>query len=302
MSKRSWRRNGALWCIDRDEGDAREVTSGMRKRGATPAPSSPAWPDSPVVTLGAKLYWFFDYNAASVSGGLITSVIDQKAGTLSLEDSTTARQPAAVSEVINGVTQQFGRSTLSTHGLRTSTTSAGDPLLQDAGAQLFIVHREGSPVTIGGGGTTITGAIVSSHTFTAVNVDSFGFNTVSSQSQRSVRLARAVGTSTLRGTLTSGFAYVANEWCCTRIHIEPGLVSLYRNGSFLTDAALSASRNLPASFGLGFGYAGGPRGSGAGTASAPLDIAYAFLTTATLTAGELAAVSAYTTARSGVAA
>lgn len=264
--------------------------------------SGPSWPDSPVVVLGAKLYWMFDYNEAVVVDGLITRILDTKGGVLALEDTTVARQPAAVSESINGAVQQFGRSTLATHGLRTSTTDAGSPLIQDAGADLFIVHREGSPITVGGGGTTITGAIVSSNTFTAVNVDSFSFSTVSSQSQRSARLGRAIGTTTLRGTATTGFAYVANEWCCTRIHIVPGLMAIYRNGVYLVDAGPSPSRNNPPGFGLGFGYNGGPRYGGAGNASAPLDIAYAFLTTPNLTTQELQDVSAYTLARSGVAA
>lgn len=264
-------------------------------------PAGPVWPDDPVALLGAKLLWLFDYNEATVVDGLVTSILDAKGGVLTLDDATVARQPAAVSESINGVTQQFGRSTLATHGLRTSTASAGDPLLQDAGAELFIIHREGSPITIGGAGTTVTGAIVSSHTFTAVNANALGFNTVSSQSQRSVRLSRAVGGLTLRGTLTSGSAYAANEWCCTRIRVEPNVVSLYRNGVFLADAALSASRNEPAHYGLGFGYAGAARSSGAGNASAPLDIAYAFLTTPNLTTQELRDLSTYVSERFGVA-
>jgi len=262
-------------------------------------PPGPVWPDDPVVVLGAKLHWLFDYNQGVESGGLITSILDAKGGVLTASDASTARQPVAVTENIAGVDQQFGRSNLVSKGLRTSTTAAGATLL-DPGAELYIVHREGSPITIGGGGFTVTGAIVSSMTFSAFNVPSFGFHTVSSQSQRTVRIAKASSTATARGSATTGFAYVANEWCCTRIRVETSVIQIYRNGVFLVDGSIAASTALTPSFGLGFGYNGGPQGSGAGNASAPLDIAHVFMTTTTLTTQELTDVSTYMNARFGV--
>jgi len=264
-------------------------------------PAGPVWPDDPVALLGAKLLWLFDYNEATVVDGLVTSILDAKGGVLTLVDTTVARQPAAVSESINGVTQQFGRSTLATHGLCVSTAASGAPLI-DTGADLYVVHREGSPITLGGGGTTnVNGTIVSSMTFSAGNVPSFGFHTVSSQSQRIVRIAKPTATAGIRGSMTTGFAYVANEWCCTRIRITTGMMQLYRNGVFLVDGSIAASTAVTPSNGLGFGYNGGPRSGGAGTASAPLDFAYTFLTTPNLTTQELRDVSTYVSERFGVA-
>lgn len=266
-------------------------------------PAGPVWPDDPVALLGSKLLWLFDYNEAVVVDGHIASILDSKGGVLTIEDTDPAKHPAAVSEAINGVTQQFGRSTLHTHGLCTSTTEAAAPL-RDTGAELFVIHREGSPITLGtGSSSNVTGAIVSSMTFAASNVSAFGFHTVSSQSQRIVRIARQTGSPLLRGSATTGFAYVANEWCCSRIRVDftGSGIQIYRNGVFLVNGSILASSYVGTVFGLGFGYNGGPRSGGAGTASAPLDIAYAFLTTPNLTTQELRDLSTYVSERFGVA-
>lgn len=262
-------------------------------------------PAPPTEVLGAKLLWLFDYNVATVVSGLITTIADVKGSGLTLSDASSARQPLAVSETINGVAQQFGRSNLSTRGLRTSTTAAGDRLVQGE-ADLFIVHREGSPITVGGGGSTNTGAIVSSQGINSVTQRSIGLHTVSSQTERRFVIAGVVATTfAQRCNVATSTAYTAGAWGCTRVHLASLAVELYRNGVLVGSGVADPDDLQPSQVAarvLAFGYTSGGQNNGAGSASAPLDIAYVFLTTPNLTTQELQDLSAYVNARFGVAA